>query len=290
MQLQELDAHRHSVSTRSGEISYVDTGTGPVALFVHGLATNAYLWRNVIEALAGQRRCIAVDLPLHGQSPVSEGQDLSVAGLASVLSDFCDALGLARIDLVANDTGGAIAQVFAARHPERLATFTLTNCDAGDNLPPASFQPLVDQAKAGTLAPIAVELVKDLSAARRDAFGTSYEHPENLDLEVVRAYLEPCFGTLDRARQFEAILAALDAGDLKAVEPQLRELTVPTLIVWGTGDQGFAVSWAYWLRDTIPGVTRVVTVEGARLFFPEERPADLVVPLQQHWAAQPARR
>jgi hypothetical protein len=44
------------------------------------------------------------------------------------------------------------------------------------------------------------------------------------------------------------------------------------------------VSWAYWLRDTIPGVTRVVTVDGARLFFPEERPAELVPHLVQHWA------
>ena len=291
MQLHELDAHRRSIQTRSGEISYIDVGAGPAAVFVHGLATNAYLWRNVIEALTAQRRCIAIDLPLHGQSPVSAGQDLSVAGLASVLSDFCDALGLASIDLVANDTGGAIAQVFAARNPHRLATFTLTNCDTSDNLPPESFRPVVEQAIAGTLAPTAVELFQDLNAAREIAFGTSYEHPEKLDLEVVRAYLEPCFGTLERARQFERILAALDPADLKAIEPQLRELTVPTLVVWGTGDLSFDVSWAYWLRDTIPGVTRVATVEGARLFFPEERPADLVAPLQQHWAAhdQPGR-
>jgi pimeloyl-ACP methyl ester carboxylesterase len=285
MRLHELDAHRRSVQTRSGEISYIDVGAGPVALFVHGLATNAYLWRNVIEALTAQRRCIAIDLPLHGQSPVSAGQDVSVAGLASVLSDFCDALGLASIDLVANDTGGAIAQVFAARNPHRLATFTLTNCDTSDNLPPESFKPVVEQAIAGTLAPTAVELFQDLNAAREIAFGASYEHPEKLDLEMVRAYLEPCFGTLERARQFERILAALDPGDLKAIEPQLRELTVPTLVVWGTGDLSFDVSWAYWLRDTIPGVTRVAAVEGARLFFPEERPADLVAPLQQHWAA-----
>ena len=60
MQLTELDAHRHSIATRSGEISYIDIdpgpprGTGPVALFVHGIATNAYLWRNVIGALTGQ--------------------------------------------------------------------------------------------------------------------------------------------------------------------------------------------------------------------------------------------
>ena len=63
MELQELDAHRHTVSTPSGDLSYLDIGTGPVALFVHGIGTNAYLWRNVIAGLTGQRRCIAVDLP-----------------------------------------------------------------------------------------------------------------------------------------------------------------------------------------------------------------------------------
>jgi pimeloyl-ACP methyl ester carboxylesterase len=286
MKLQELDAHRRTSATRSGEISYIDVGTGPVALFVHGIATNAYLWRNVIEAVAPGRRCIAPDLPLHGQTPVAAGQDLSVAAMASVLDDFCDALGLADVDLVANDTGGAIAQVFAARNPQRLATLTLTNCDTSENLPPESFKPVVELAVSGTLAPTAVELMNDLSAARDVSFGAAYEHPEDVDLEVVRAYLEPCVGTLERAREFERLLVSLDPGDLKAVEPQLRQLTVPTLVVWGTGDANFDVSWAYWLRDTIPGVTRVVTVDGARLFFPEERPAELVAPLEQHWAEQ----
>ncbi len=166
MQLHELDAHRHVAQTRSGEISYIDVGTGPVALFVHGIATNAYLWRNVIGALTGLRRCIALDLPLHGQSPVTAEQDLSVAGLASVLDDFCDTLGLTSIDLVANDNGGAIAQVFAARNPQRLATLTLTNCDTSDNLPPEAFKPTVDLAAAGALAPAAVTLLGDLDAAR----------------------------------------------------------------------------------------------------------------------------
>ena len=92
MQLTALDTHRHATATRSGEISYLDIGTGPVALFVHGIATNAYLWRHVIGALATERRCIAVDLPLHGQSPVTAGQDLSLAALADGLDDFCDGL------------------------------------------------------------------------------------------------------------------------------------------------------------------------------------------------------
>jgi pimeloyl-ACP methyl ester carboxylesterase len=290
MQLTELDAHRHTVATRSGDISYIDIGTGPVALFVHGIATNAYLWRHVISALATQRRCIALDLPLHGRSPVTAEQDLSLTALAAGLDDFCETLGLTGVDLVANDTGGAIAQIFAARYPERLTTLTLTNCDTAGNMPPESLKPVIDLATAGQLAPTAVEMFKDFDTYARFAFGATYEHIDRMDWDVIRSYLEPCTGTLDRARQFERLFVALDANDLEAVTPQLRELTVPTLVVWGTGDETFAVSWAYWLRDTIAGATQVIEVDGARMFFPEERPADLVPHLEQHWAAVAAAR
>jgi pimeloyl-ACP methyl ester carboxylesterase len=290
MQLSELNAHRHTAATRFGEISYLDLGAGPTALFVHGIATNAYLWRHVMDALSGQRRCIAIDLPLHGQSPVTAEQDLSLAALAAGLDDFCEVLGLTGIDLVANDTGGAIAQIFAARHPQRLATLTLTNCDTVDNLPPEAFKPMVELAAAGNLAPSAVAMFANLEAAAQISFASGYEHLDQIDRDVIRSYLEPCFGTIERGRQFERLLVSLDVGDLQAVMPRLGELTVPTLVVWGTGDAFFDVSWAYWLRDTIPGTTRVVTVDGARLFFPEERPMDLVPHLEQHWAAVAAAR
>ena len=290
MQLPQLNEHRHTAATRSGEVSYLDIGAGPVALFVHGIASNAYLWRHVIGSVAAQRRCIAVDLPLHGQSPVTAGQDLSLAALAAGLEDFCAALGLTGIDLVANDTGGAIAQIFAARQPGRLATFTLTNCDTQNDMPPDAFKPLIELAAAGQLAPTAVAMLADLDAAAQASFASVYEHLDQMDRDVIRSYLEPCFGTLERARQFERLLTSLDAGDLRAVEPQLKGLTVPTLMVWGTGDTFFDVSTAYWLRDTIPGATGVVTVDGARLFFPEERPMDLVPHLERHWAAATASR
>jgi pimeloyl-ACP methyl ester carboxylesterase len=290
MELTELDAHRHTATTRSGEISYLDVGTGPTALFVHGIASNAYLWRHVIDALATQRRCIALDLPLHGRSPVTADQDLSLTALAGGLEDFCETLGLTGIDLVANDTGGAIAQIFAARHPQRLATLTLTNCDTAGNMPPESFKPVIELAAAGNLAPTAVQMFGDLETAAQVSFGSTYEHLDRVDRDVIRAYLEPCVGTMERARQFERLLTSLDAADLEAVTPQLRELTVPTLVVWGTGDETFDVSWAYWLRDTIPSTTAVVTVDGARMFFPDERPMDLVPHLAQHWADTAAAR
>jgi hypothetical protein len=55
--------------------------------------------------------------------------------------------------------------------------------------------------------------------------------------------------------------------------------------VWATADTFFELSWAYWLKDLIPGATRVVEIEGGRLFFPDERSDELVTSLRQHWSA-----
>jgi pimeloyl-ACP methyl ester carboxylesterase len=270
------------VQTRSGEMAYVDAGEGRVALFVHGAATSSRLWRNVIGALRDDpgRRCIAIDLPLHGETPPR--QDYSLPALAEAIEDFCAALELTGIDLVANDTGGAIAQVFAARHPERLRTFTLTNCDTHDNLPPEQFKATVEMAERGELAPQIAG--GDLDVARA-ALGVAYERPEELTDETLRAYIDPISGTPERAREFERFLVSLRAADLLEAEPSLRKVDVPTLVVWGTGDEFFELTWAYWLRDTIPGVTEVVEIAGAKLFFPDERAADLVSHLRRHWAA-----
>jgi pimeloyl-ACP methyl ester carboxylesterase len=110
-----------------------------------------------------------------------------------------------------------------------------------------------------------------------------YEYPDRVPEEVWRAYLTGIAGTMERARESERLIAALDASDIEAVGEQLRALDAPTLLVWGTGDPGFGIKWAYYLRDLIPGAQEVVEVDGAKLFFPEERPGDLVPHLGRHW-------
>jgi pimeloyl-ACP methyl ester carboxylesterase len=287
MDLREFNRHRKTVPTRSGVRGYVDVGDGPVAFFVHGLGTNAYLWRNVIGLLREERRCIAMDLPLHGHSPVGPGDDLSLPALAQSVEDFLDALDLTGVDLVANDTGAAVSQIFAAQHPQRLSSLTLTNCEARDNIPNEAFTGTVELARRGELAAVAVEMVRTIEQARSGdrAIGLNYEHPERLSDETLRTYLEPICGTLDNARHFERLLCALDSKDLLAALPGLQRLTVPTLIVWGTGDFHFEVSWAHWLRDTIPGAREVVEIEGGKLYFPDERAAEFVPHLRRHWAA-----
>jgi pimeloyl-ACP methyl ester carboxylesterase len=284
MTIIELEAHRHTLTTPHGPVSCIDVGSGPVALFVHGLGTNALLWRHVIRAFADDRRCVAIDLPLHGRTPAAAGQDFSLSALAEVIEGVCETAGLRSVDLVAHDTGGAVAQVFAARHSRRLRSLCLTNCETHDNVPPEAFKPTADLAASGALAAGAEALLADPEAARALVFGSGYEDVTHLDLELLRSFLNPVLGTPERARQFERFILSLRPDDLLAAEPQLARLTVPTLIVWATQDVFFDLSWAYWLKSLIPGASEVIEIDGGRLFFPEERPADLIDALQKHWA------
>ncbi|GAA3686438.1 alpha/beta hydrolase [Nonomuraea antimicrobica] len=269
-------------------IHYVDVGEGsegqPVSLFVHGVGTSSHLWRNVIAELRDERRCVAIDLPLHGGSAPRD--DLSLPALAEAVEELCEHLGLSEVDLVANDTGGAVAQVFAVRHRERLRTLTLTNCDVHTNLPPEAFRSTVELAAKGELAALVAAVLDWPDLLADTALGAGYERIDD-PAALVEAYLRPIFARPDGGRAFERLLTSLDAKDLVAIEPQLTVLTVPTLVVWGTGDVFFDVSWARWLRDTIPGVREIVEIEGGRLFFPDERADELVPHLRRFWAAQP---
>ncbi|PZG19162.1 alpha/beta fold hydrolase [Nonomuraea aridisoli] len=261
-------------------ISYVDVGQGPVALFVHGVGTGSHLWRHVIAELKDERRCVAVDLPPHGGSAPRD--DLSIPVLAEIVEELCDHLGLSDVDLVGNDTGGAVAQVFAVRHRERLRTLTLTNCDVHTDTPPRRFRPTAELAAQGRLAALTETVLDRPELVAGTAFGDSYERIDDPEA-VVDAYLRPIFAKPGGGRAFERLVASIDAEDMVAIEPLLRTLTVPSLVVWGTGDVFFDVRWAHWLRDTIPGVRRVVEIEGGRLFFPEERAGELVAHLRAFW-------
>lgn len=288
-----LDGYRRRFDTSAGWASCVDTGgSGRAALFIHGLATSSYLWRNVIAQLDGQRRCVAVDLPLHGQTPGGVSQDFSLLGLARFVVDCCDALDLAEVDMVAHDTGGAIAQLFASEHPDRLHTLTLTNCEAHDNVPPpglrlAHLLARADQAAGiGLLARLAPRMVRT-PAARQRFYKSGYEDLANLPDHIARAWADPLLADRERADQYLRMFASIRASDLLAAEPAIARLKVPTLIVWGTGDTFFDRKWAYWLRDTIPGATEVIELDNARLFFPDERASELTTALRDIWEAHP---
>lgn len=275
---------RHSVQIPSGRISYVEKGTGPVALFVHGVLLNGYLWRHQLAELSDVRRCIAVDLLAHGDTEIAPHQDVSVTANAKMLAEFLEALHIDQVDLVGNDSGGGIAQIFAACNPDRVRSLTLTDCDVHDNWPPEAFKPFLAMAAAGGLPGTLNAILADKSIYRSpQALGPAYEHPDQVSDETIEKYLRPLVASEQRTRDLQRFLAAFDSKHTLAIEAHLKTLSAPTLIVWGTDDVYFDVKWSHWLADNIPGTQRRVEFAGARIFFPEERWEQFNKELRKHW-------
>ena len=279
-------ARRRAVQTASGRISYIEQGSGPVALFVHGVLLNGQLWRHQLSELCDIRRCIAVDLLAHGDTEIAPDQDVSVTANAKMLKEFLDALSINQVDLVGNDSGGGIAQIFAALYPERVRSLTLTDCDTHDNWPPEAFKPFLAMAANGGLRGTLEAMLSDKGIYRSpQALGPAYERPEKLSDDSIENYLRPLVKTEQRTRDFQRFLAAFDNKHTTAIEAQLRKLKAPTLIAWGTDDVYFDVKWSRWLADAIPGTRRRVEFDGARIFFPEERWKEFNQELRAHWQA-----
>src|SRR5438132_3092402 len=175
MDAETFHARRRFAETPAGRIAYVEQGRGPAAVFLHGVPLNGFHWRHVIDAVGDLRRCIALDLMGLGYTEIRPDQDVSFGAQARMLAEFCDALDLDRIDLVGNDSGGGIAQIFAAQHPERLRTLTLTNCDVHDNWPPKEFEPTIQAVAEGRLREMGKAMLDDIEVAR-SALSVAYEH------------------------------------------------------------------------------------------------------------------
>ena len=274
---------QRSVETASGRINYIERGKGPVALFVHGVLLNSHLWRHQLADLSDFRRCIALDLLAHGDTEIRPDQDVSVTANARMLEQFLDVVNIPQVDLVGNDSGGGIAQIFAALNPERVRTLTLTNCDTHDNWPPEAFKPFVDMVKAGGLRDTLNAMLADKTIFRSPgALGPGYERPDIVTDEDIEIYLRPLVRTEQRTRDVQRFVEAFDNKHTRAIEPQLRALRTPTLIAWATDDIYFPVKWAHWLAETIPGAKPPVELPGARIFFPEERAVEFNLLLRGH--------
>src|SRR5215471_10778626 len=223
---------RHHAQTESGRIAYTEQGTGPVALFVHGVLLNGHLWRHQLDHLSDIRRCIAIDLLAHGATEIASGQDVSATANAKMLAQFLDGLQIDRADVVGNDSGGGIAQIFAAMYPERVRSLTLTDCDAHDNWPPEAFQPFLAMAAGGGLRGTLEAMLADKNIYRSaQALGPAYEHPELVSDEAIENYLRPLIETEQRTLDLQRFLAAFDNEHTVSIESRLKTLKAPTLIV-----------------------------------------------------------
>lgn len=100
---------------------------GVPVVFLHGVPTSAYLYREIVRAMYEEHDCIAFDWPGFGNSAKPRGLDLSHSARRDHLRALLDKLGLAKVHLVAHDIGGPAGLLFAVDHPDRVASLVLLN-------------------------------------------------------------------------------------------------------------------------------------------------------------------
>jgi len=282
MNAAEFHQARSFAGTTFGRIAYVEQGSGPAALFIHGFPLNGFAWRGTLDDLAPEHRCIAPDLMGLGYTEIKPEQDLGFDQQAAMIAAFMDRLGLSQVDLVGNDSGASISQVFAARYPSRLRSLTLTNCEVHDLWPNAMLKAVFDQFADPSIV-TGMKTMLEAPAVARQAFASVYENAERIPDEAFKTYFEPLLSSDDRSNSMRRFLSLGNLKVLTSIAPQLRELKVPTLIVWGEADTAFDLKSAEWLKHNIGGVRRLIMVPGAKLFFPEEHPKLMSVLLQEFW-------
>src|SRR5260370_24662134 len=194
MTASEFHSGRRFVTTDQGRIAYIDKGRGSGALFLHGFPLNSFQWRGVIPQLSKLRRCIAPDFLGLGYTEVAAGQSVAPEAQVAMLVQLLDKLSIPEVDIVANDSGGAIAQLFVTRYPNLVASLLLTNCDTEPDSPPPAGLPIIKLARAGKFADECLPpwlAGKKLARSKGGLGSQSYANPTPPTQDPSHTYLSP---------------------------------------------------------------------------------------------------
>ena len=260
-----------TVDLPHGTLHYREAGSGTPIVFLHGYLMGANLWDPVIRLLEGEFRCITPELPFGAQrSPMRPDADLTTAGIGRLVADFLQALDLHQVILVGNDSGGAIAQVVAARHPEHLGGLVLASCDAFDNHPPKLFRPLITAARLGALTPLLAALKFRPVRSLPSAYGwLTHDQPPH---ELIDGWIGNYLGDKDVRRETHRLIAALgDDAFMSQIAAELADFTKPVLLAWAADDKFFPLEHARRLAGILPNA-RVEQIEGSRTWVMRDQP------------------
>ena len=261
------------ITLPQGPITYRDSGDGPPVVFLHGLLVDSAHWRKVIPLLEPNARCIAPDLPLGShRRAMNPEADITPRGVARLVGDFLAALDLEDVTLVGNDTGGAISQLVALDHGERVGRLVLTNCDCFEVFPPKEFVPMVKSASVPGAIFAALQPMR-AAAARRTVIaygGLAREIPD----DVTASWVEPALNDGAIRADLVRCLKGIDRSIMLDAAERLPGLAIPALIAWGQDDRFFSQELGRRLAAAIPNA-RLEPVEGARTFVAEDAPEKL---------------
>jgi pimeloyl-ACP methyl ester carboxylesterase len=248
-------------------IHYQRAGTGRPLLLLHGLVGSAKNWRRNIDFLSRDSSVYAIDHFNMGQSERVPGLNAGLEATADRLAAFMDVLGLDEADIAGHSHGGAVAMMFAARHPNRvrrLILFAPANpfCDLGDQL--IRFY----QTRFGIWFARRIPFLPRMLKAT--ALSRMYGDPSRVSSDALDGYTQGLHipGTVDHVLQIIQRWV-VDMGLLRSALTKLA--AKPTLLIWGDRDRAVGLDSARQLQRTLPQ-SRLMVLPGVGHIPFEEMP------------------
>lgn len=262
------------VELAAGRIDYQDTGgDGPVLVFTHGFPMNGSQWRKVVPLLPGYRSVLPT-LPLGAhRTPMNPDADLSQRGVALLLGEFLERLGLDDVTLILNDWGGAQFLITEGRG-QRVGRLVMVACEAFDNFPPKPARPLVTLVKAPGGVWLLMRLLRTgfFRHNRKTYGGLSLRGVPD---DVLDDWFAPA--TADPAIRRDLAKFAVSAPGREVLlewNGRLREFDRPALVVWAENDTMMPREHGPRLAEILPR-GRLVEIADSATLIPEDQPERL---------------
>jgi pimeloyl-ACP methyl ester carboxylesterase len=261
----------------AGTLEYSDSGgDGPTLVLLHGLLMDASLWDDVIADLSVDHRCVAPTLPFgahrHSMKPDA---DLSLPGIARLVAELLDRLGLDDVTLIDNDTGGALVQLLAVAGDPRVGRIVLASCDAFDNFPPGLTGKVLFATRRlpSVLFGLFMQQMR-LRPIRRlpVAFGWLTKRGDGATARWIRPILNQTDIRRDTVRVLRA--AAADRQLLLRAAPGLANYDPPALVAWASEDRVMPLEHGRRLAELLPNST-LVEIPDSYTLIPLDQPGQL---------------
>lgn len=269
-------------------LTYVQAGSGPVLLLIHGIAGSLENWQAVVEPLARRNTVVAPDLPGHGGSAPGAG-DYSLGALAAALRDLLIALGHERATLVGHSLGGGVAMQFAYQFPELTERLILVS---SGGLGPEVSVILRAAALPGadTFIGATAALGNTIGTKIARGLGAVGLRPSTDVAEVARGYAS--LVDRDRRAAFLATLRGVVGTGGQRVHAGDRFYLaegMPVLIIWGARDSIIPAEHGQNAHEAILG-SRLEIFEGVGHLPQLEAPGLFIAALERFiTATEPAR-
>lgn len=250
-----------SVDSHELDVAYYDEGSGDPVVFLHGIPTNSFLWRDAIDPIADERRVIVPDMLGYGNSSMHDGFDRSIRAQEEMLSDLLSALDIESVSLVGHDLGGGVFLRYAVHNPDAVDELVLSNSIAYDSWP---IQLVTDLGLPGTARESSVGEIQDmLDGLFRDTLYGN-DHSEEF-LDGMKSPWNSAEGVTSVVRN------AIATNTCHTTEIDLGEVTAETLLLWGSEDEFQPIKWAERLQGDIDDA-ELIGLNEANHWVMEDRP------------------